>query len=50
MKRTVGACGWDCGECTDAYMQELKEKALTQEYAAKKWRAAAAKAGKLTSI
>ena len=43
MKRTVGACGWDCGECTDAYMQELKEKALTQEHFAKKWRAAAAK-------
>ena len=29
--------------CTGIYMPELKEKALTQEHAAKKWRAAAAK-------
>ena len=44
MKRTAGACGWECGECVDAYMHELEEKALAQEHAAKKRRAAAAKA------
>ena len=44
MKRTAGACGWECGECVDAYMHELEEKALAQEHAAKKRRAAAATA------